>query len=331
MKTLIRSLKIAFVIIGAILGAGFVSGKEIYEFFYGQNIYLVSTILFIMFSSVLYFSLRFDLKNECRLFGYTKPLFIIGNFIIASGMLSAVDSLFLLILPASHKFQPFSLITVIFSTFVMFGGKRWLKIVNTILVPAMIFVIVVLVFIPYSDTSGNGFGVNLYKLASYGGLNLFLAMPVMVNLGEGENRKVSLISAIFSAFVVSVLVYMIYSCVCNLKIVSDLPVLQILKENKTAYLVYVFVLFAGILTTLLGAHFAVFNYFDYSKRGILLKVLLTVGMFAFSKIGFQKIISDVYPVMGIVNFAVILIYAFERFFFPKAQRKNTSIPLKNTK
>ncbi len=330
MKTFFNSLKISFVIIGTILGAGFISGKEIYEFFYGQNILIVTPILFIFFSSVLYFSLRFDLNERCRLYALSKPIFIIGNFIIGSGMLSAVDCLFILLFPWSGKYQIFSFLTAVFSSVVMLGGKKWLKIVNFVLVPIMIFVIIFFVFIPYSDNRHDG-DVNLYKIASYGGLNLLLAMPITCNLGEGESRKVSAIAALFSSLVISLLIYMIFSCVKNSDSLSDLPVLQILNKNRVVYVIYVFVLFIGILTTLLGAHFTVFSYFDDSKRGILLKIFLTIFMFAFSKIGFQNIVGKVYPAMGIIDFIIIIIYVFERFFFPKGRPKDTLNPLKSTK
>lgn len=331
MKNIVSSLKISLVIIGAVLGAGFVSGKEIYEFFNGQNIYAVMFTLFVLFFGISFMALSNGL-NRSRIYNKTSALFLIGNFIIGSGMFSAIDSLFAIIFPWSYKLSIFSFLTAIFSSLVTVGGKKWLKTVNAILVPVMILVIATFVFIPYKSTVDFSGGYDIMKIFSYCGLNLFLALPVLSGLGEGESRKVSLTASVLSSLTITILLYMIFSCLKNQNFSKiDLPVLFVVKDNGVLYVTYVFVLFIGILTTLLSAHYTVFNFFDNSRKGNVFRVIFTVAMFVFSKIGFGNIVSIVYPYMGGAGIIAIFIYAFELFFFPKSQPEGTLSPLKSTK
>lgn len=130
------------------MGAGFLSGKEIYEFLCGQDILLNSVFIFILFCLITFFLLKFDLEKNSFVYKYSKIFLFLGNFVIMCGMLSAVDSLFLLLFPWSENLPVFSLISVIISNAVMFGGTRGVKNVNAFLVPIIIVVILFMVFLP---------------------------------------------------------------------------------------------------------------------------------------------------------------------------------------
>ncbi len=323
MNFLIKTLKISFVIIGTVLGAGFLSGKEIYEFFYGQDIIISTVIIFVVFFLITFFLLKFDLEKQSKIYKFSKIFLFLGNFVIMCGMLSAIDSLFTLIFPWSKTFPIFSIITIIISNIVMFGGTKSLKTVNTFLVPIIIFVIVFMLFIPSDKVIVPTGTIKPFKIASYSGLNLFLAVPVLITLGRKEKTSVCLVSSLISSLVLALLIFGLFTCVsgCDKSVTqSDMPVLKILSYSKILYVIYVFVLYFGILTTLLSAHYPLFNYFSDGLWGNVGRVILTLSAVLFSKIGFYNIVSKVYPVIGGIGFVVILIFAVEIFFFRKVRR-----------
>ena len=233
------------------------------------------------------------------------------------GMLSAVDSLFLLLFPWSENLPVFSLITVIISNAVMFGGTRGLKNVNAFLVPIIIVVILFMVFLPSDKVIVSTNTIRPFKVASYSGLNLFLAVPVLVSIGKGEKTSVCLAASLISSLLLSLLIFCLFICIsgCERSVTeSDMPVLTLLSHNKVFYVIYIFVLYFGILTTLLSAHYPLFNYFSDGLWGNVGRVILTLSAVIVSKIGFYNIVAKVYPIIGGIGFVMILIFACEIFF-----------------
>ena len=331
MKTISKSLSISFVIIGTVLGAGFLSGKEIYEFIDGQDILLSSFFIFLLFSLITSFLLSTELK-QTPIYKISYFIFFFGNLVITCGMLSAVDSLFTIIFPWSKGTMIFPIITIIFSNVVMFGGTKSLKNVNTFLVPLIILVIILFVFIPYDNVVIKNGKINPIKLSSYVGLNMFLAIPVISNLGKKESKRVIILASIISALVLSLLVFMIHTTIVgnSLKVLnSDLPILQILSNNKFLYICYILVLYFGIITTLLSAHYPLFYTFKDTFYGNFCRVILTVLCVVLSRIGFHNIISKVYPVLGIVGLCFIVIFAVYLLFSRKKRQQDTLKPLKD--
>lgn len=299
------------------MGAGFLSGKEIYEFLCGQDILLNSVFIFILFCLITFFLLKFDLEKNSFVYKYSKIFLFLGNFVIMCGMLSAVDSLFLLLFPWSENLPVFSLITVIISNAVMFGGTRGLKNVNAFLVPIIIVVILFMVFLPSDKVIVSTNTIRPFKVASYSGLNLFLAVPVLVSIGKGEKTSVCLAASLISSLLLSLLIFCLFICIsgCERSVTeSDMPVLTLLSHNKVFYVIYIFVLYFGILTTLLSAHYPLFNYFSNGLWGNVGRVILTLSAVIVSKIGFYNIVAKVYPIIGGIGFVMILIFACEIFF-----------------
>lgn len=299
------------------MGAGFLSGKEIYEFLCGQDILLNSVFIFILFCLITFFLLKFDLEKNSFVYKYSKIFLFLGNFVIMCGMLSAVDSLFLLLFPWSENLPVFSLITVIISNAVMFGGTRGVKNVNAFLVPIIIVVILFMVFLPSDKVIVSTNTIRPFKVASYSGLNLFLAVPVLVSIGKGEKTSVCLAASLISSLLLSLLIFCLFICIsgCERSVTeSDMPVLTLLSHNKVFYVIYIFVLYFGILTTLLSAHYPLFNYFSDGLWGNVGRVILTLSAVIVSKIGFYNIVAKVYPIIGGIGFVMILIFACEIFF-----------------
>ena len=98
------SAKIIFLIISSIIGAGFISGKEISVYFSNFGIYGFIMVLPLFFLLYFYIKLLFDFsqKNDTKIFGKVilknKKLYNIFCFIsfsiVSASMFSAINSVF---------------------------------------------------------------------------------------------------------------------------------------------------------------------------------------------------------------------------------------------
>lgn len=330
MKTLIKSFKIASVIIGSVLGAGFLSGKEVASFFYGGNPIIISLAIFVIFFLVIFFFLSFPKILDEKIFILVKAILLSGNVIISVGMLSAIDSIFNLQFPIFYGLPIFSVIALLLANLVAINEKEGLQKANCFLVP-----IIVLVFLITFLSSGDKYLVKTGKILpknilSYCGLNLTLLLPLLTSLGEGENRKVLLLSSFLSAFLIGVGIFGIFLLTSSLNsslLNNDLPILKMLEDNDSLYRIYQIILIFGILTSLFGSYYPVFNFFSNDFHGLVGKILSCLVIFLLSRLSFSAVVSIIYPVFGYCGFLLIVILIFSRFFVQALPLKNTLAPL----
>lgn len=326
MKTLVKSLKIASVIIGSVLGAGFLSGKEIVTFFQGGNPIIISLIVFVIFFSVIFFFLAFPKILDGKILILVKAILLSGNVIISVGMLSAIDSIFNLQFPIFYDLPIFSIIALLLANLVAINEKEGLQKANCFLVP-----IIVLVFLIIFLFSGDKSLVKTDKILpkniiSYCGLNLTLLLPLLSRLGEGENKKVLLLSSFLSSFVVAIGVFGVFLLTSSLNsnaLNSDLPILKMLEDNVFLHRIYQIILIFGILTSLFGSYYPVFNFFSNDFFGSVGKIISCLIIFLLSRLSFSSVVSIIYPVFGFCGFILIVILIFSRFFFQALLPKNT--------
>lgn len=333
MKVLIKSLKLSAVIIGSIIGTGFLSGKEAAAFFNGQDPLIICGIIFLTFFLIIFFFLRFSEILDENAFIVLKAALLCGNFIISAGMLSAIDSIFYLQFPIFEGIPVFSILSLLLANLVAINGKRGLEKANCFLIPVIVFVLIITVlFVPNKTLVSSG-KVVPNKIISYCGLNLTLILPLLSRLGANEDKKVLVLSSLISALTVSLGLLGIFSLISGLDasvLSSDLPILKSLEGSALINFVYLCILIFGILTSTFGAYYPLFNFFSNGFWGSVGKILLCVSLFIFSRLTFSAVVSKVYPVFGVCGFIVIVILIFSRFFFPKRKRKSTLSPPKST-
>ncbi|MBP5177837.1 MAG: hypothetical protein ILP02_04575, partial [Clostridia bacterium] len=90
MSALSKVVKNTFIIVGSVIGAGFVSGRAIVSFFAWQDVRLVSMAVFIGFFLALSFLLTSKNAENTLVFTVCQPVIYVCDLIVLSGMLSAL-------------------------------------------------------------------------------------------------------------------------------------------------------------------------------------------------------------------------------------------------
>ena len=333
MKHFTDCLKLSFLIIGSIIGAGFISGREIVSFFYGQNAFFVSAILCGAFSVFISFILIVkDLENNV-VYSLVKPLVLISNFVIMSGMLSGLDSLQEQIVSIDHIYPIFSLVAVILSNIILYRGVKGVEKVNSFLVPVMIAFMIAVTLPSVSFSQVGGDGIKPVKLISYCGLNVFMSAPLFNAAGKGKSVIKSFAAAALSAVVLCVLIYFALSAVTakgNSALSSPVPTLVLAGDIKIIYYPFAICFIFGIFTTLLSSHYPLFSLVENERSKLFYRILLSVSTLGASRFGFYNIVSYAYPFIGLFGAVVTVVIAISTVIFPPKPRRRTLRPQERT-
>ena len=326
MKGFFDCLKITFVIIGTMLGAGYLSGREVYQFFSGTDPLLSVAFVFILLFLGQFFILSSDFEKKSRLYKPIIAISYLGNIFIMSGMLSCINTIALTAFNSRSLSTAITIGVLIVSNLIQFSGAGGLKRVNLVLVPIILITLIFVVFIPNKITYVSSGKIAPISCLSYAGLNLFLGMPILMILGKNKAKTTSFFAAMLSSAVLAVLIFLIYASLSGSGVdalYSDIPLLNLINKHGVAVICYYFVLTFGVLTTLFSAHYSVFQILDNTFIGILYKILLSITAFLISRLSFLNIVAYIYPFIGIIGGILIIILVFEQAFFPKKPLKST--------
>ena len=324
-----NSLKIAFIIIGTVIGAGFISGKEIIRFFGGGFLLPSSYFCALLFFLFTYLLLTLGNKyggfaaGTHAVFGKTdaalETVLLFASLIIVGAMLAGVDSLMLSQFGIPKSFPLASFVSMVAAYFITGKGVKGLAAVNFILVPVMIAVI--LSFLSFKgniqvqkEYSGADSGAVMTLF--YVSMNIFLSAPVLLELGAANDKKSFAAAGGIAAVVISVCVFLIVSGIkyegANAEN-AEMPLLYLFGKVKYFSAVFSLVVFFGIFTTLLSSYFPLFNYASRFKRKRVLDFVILIMAFAVSRLGLDKIVLYLYPVLGFLGFLYVALSAVHLF------------------
>lgn len=330
-------LKIIFVYIGLVIGAGFASGREILEFFNLKNNHDITGIVVagVLFSFIAYVILLKAKKMECdnfynftdsvsgKLGYYIKAFMFLYMFAGFFVMLSAGGSLW------SMEFGTDKSYGIIFLTFICFFvlvfGEKGIVWLNTILVPLMIVGIILICLFSLLNSSvptisvlkevKNNFLLSALCYVSYNTIN---AGAVLVPLSKETTERQVKISAIVSGGLLGLLIFFVWLTI-NLyfdKVLeSEFPMYDIaIKLGDVSRYAYFSVLFMAICTTAVSSGFGVLSAFKTKKRSdrIWQAALLCLLSAPFASLSFSSLVANVYSAFGFVGFVwlAVLIYSF---------------------
>ena len=324
--------KIIFVLIGTFVGAGFASGKEIFNFFtcysyYGViSIFIFSFFLFLLLYKCLniktnlktnsYNEFIFYLEKKYKFFNYKLFLLIINIFLASSFyiMIAALSSLF------NYQFNIAKFLTIIgtiFVCFIIFYKKNinFIYIINSILMPILILFIISLCFfninfnnINFNEINNNhNFIYSIFMGLLYFSYNSLLLIPIIFDLkNKNNNFKISLVfsSIIFLiTFLINLLLLSFYNLIYNL----ELPILYISNSSiKLFSFLYFFIILSAIFTTMISSGYSFVSTFNENNFKIKLFVFLLFS-FAFCFFSFSDLINFLYPLFGFIGFIQIFL------------------------
>mgnify|MGYP003301756523 CR=1 FL=1 len=317
---------IVLVIIGALIGAGFASGQEIYAFFYSYGavglIGIIVTCFFI--SLIIYKSLKLICKNEIdnydeflKLFirneKVTKVINIILNILLLVTfyiMIAGFGAYFEQEIGISRFIG--SAILAIISAIVFFTSVKGVLKVSQYIVPILILCVAIIGII-------NLFTLNpeieltvikkgwLLSSILYCSYNIILLIPVLISLRnqikkQSNIKYISIISGILM-IIMSIIVFM-------LLIKSDvdistleMPVVYVIRTFFYQFeTIYAFIILSSILTTAISIGIGFLQNICKNKKSYPQFVFfMCITSLIISNFGFSKLVNFLYPVFGYIG------------------------------
>lgn len=341
-----RIYQVAATYIGTVVGAGFATGQEIFQFFtqygaWGTPAILLSTLLFIR---VGYKTMAIARDKECysyqefhrHLFGRKGSLFfnLVIPFLLLGGsgvMLSGMGALF------AEQFhlprQSGILFTLLLVVLIVLKGLKGVLWINGLFVPLILFMVsmfglhlLVEPTSPPAATFQTDPWVFQWILSAilYAGLNLILSQAVLVPLGkEMEDASILLWGSLFGGGGLGGMLFINHHVMLrHIDLIhhAEIPLGTILHALfPWAFAFYSLVILIEILTTLVGNAFGILRQVEsltsFPPLPSLLLILL--GAYLISQWGFRTLVGSLYPLIGGLG----LIYIVRILFYPVSPKK----------
>ncbi|MFD2613212.1 YkvI family membrane protein [Paenibacillus gansuensis] len=332
MRTIGKTLQIAFTYIGTVVGAGFATGQEILQFFTRYGWWAAATIaaasiLFIWLGTKLMLmshdigAASYEDFNK-HLFGEawgrrisTVSMFLI--FGVSSVMLAGAGSVFEEHLHISY--QTGLAVTLVLAYLVLSNGMRGILAVNSLVVPVMLsFTCIVVAHTLQSPARSNWLELSGdFSLAQiwtspllYAAFNLSMAQAVLVPLGSSvTDRRPLLWGGILGGIGVgAMLLAGHFALSAQMPGITqfDIPMGHLISGlGMTVQLIYIVIIYAEIFTTFLADVYGIM--IQISQRSSLHSqwiLLLILGLcYLVSQAGFTFLLSTLYPLFGAISIA----------------------------
>jgi uncharacterized membrane protein YkvI len=341
-----RGIKIALTIVGTTIGAGFASGREIWEFFssYGTVSHwgiLLSMSLFSVCSMViLYISWKRGARNYhqvlvelmgpglARWFDKLVFLFILSGVVVMfAGSGATVQQ---------WKFSFWTgVIGMVFAVlFILFYDVKGLLSMNTVIMPILtcVLIYVCIRFLNVTPDLITGASVSpLPKTISdqwpsaitYASLNIVSLLAVLSTFGGEIERK----EDIFIGGTVSVLLLGSIAFLLNKSLIKvgdevialyDIPLFSlIIGTHPIIMLLVTIILWLAIYTTAVSGVYGVAYRLSqrFSLPIWLIGLIVMVLLLPLTQFGFAELVNWLYPLYGIINLfilAMILLYPLKK-------------------
>ena len=308
-----------FLIFGTVVGAGFSSGNEVVVFFsrFGNWSYFFITIASVMMFFACFFFLRKGEKISVYIQNHKLlNLIVLGiTAVFGASMFAGIKNLFGYFDDKIYYFL--MVILLLCCLLVTAKGIGGIEKANMILTPILtIFFLVVVLFAGGEKSS---FEIDVSAIAGvlycplYVALNCVMSVFVVAKAGEKLNKKQAFLSSLFSAVLLFIFLMM-----CNFVLIrnvdsfiSEMPILFIVRESRTIFILEYIVILVGCFTTLFSLLFTMNNALKkYAKNTLLCLFSAVFIPFAISVVGFAGIISFLYPICSIFGVFILLFAIF---------------------
>lgn len=336
---MIKSIsKIIFVIIGALIGAGFASGQEIYVFFYA---YGMKGLMGIIISSaligyIIYKTFKIIQKNDISTYREfleiiigkdKKNLISILNIIINTFLLV---TFFIMISGFGAYFEQQigidsligSIILAILCYIVFMTSTKGIVKVSTIIVPFLIFFIIyigiqILGIIDISNIqqytiNNNNSLMFILKSILYSSYNSILLIPVLIALKDYlKNNIINKYTSILTMIIVatlSIILFLILSKIdVNIENLEMPAVYLVSKISKILAIIYGFIILSSIFTTSISiGNSFIQNICEKRKSYQHIALIMCITSIFVSKIGFSNLVQILYPFFGYLGIIQII-------------------------
>lgn len=328
-------MKIICVLLGTIIGAGFISGAEIGLFFNSAGIFgivgiLISSILLGLIINIVlednnkeYIELiENNIDNKYISFcvkGIVNLFLIVSYFIMIAGLTSFIHE------EIEINYLLSSIISVSTIFIIVKGNIKRIEKFNEIFVPFLILLIIGLCFIitdtTFDNIKNNIENINIYDYSflilgiTYASYNAISILPVAyklkenVNLKKNERRMISIFFSVIT-FICALIIYLLVEG-NKTHMKSEIPMLDIIKGNNIFIIIFVKItIIISIISTAVSVQYAAASNITHNKKSfIIFLMLMNLMAIGVSKYGFQTLIKIFYPVFGVIgilNFIILM-------------------------
>lgn len=299
---------VVFLIFGTVFGAGFSSGNEIVVFFsrFGVLSYFYILLAGFLLFWIFYFFLTTKISRTVEASKFLNVLIFFISLVFCASMFAGVNDLF--------SYFPNWLFVVLvalllgFCIIVTQKGVAGIERVNLVLMPfiAIVFLIILIFSLSVkSETSlqTNSWAGFLYS-PLYVALNTSMSGFVVSQVGESLSKK----QAFWISFVSSILIVaflLLGNAVLQQnsdKFFSEMPFLEIVKENKFLFMLTYLVILVGCFTTLISLTVTLKTSIEKMvKKSWKASLIAVFSPFLISVLGFSEIISMLYPLCSVLG------------------------------
>ena len=327
---------IVLVIIGALVGAGFASGQEIYSFFYSYgSIGIIGIIITCcLISLMLHKSLKIIYSNRINSYDEFLNIFIKNENITKA--ISVVINILLLVTFyimvagfGAYFEQEIGLkriigssILVIMVTIVFFTSVRGVMKVSEYIVPLLIIFIIIIGGTNLLTINSNAEVLCIKKgwlLSSviYCSYNIILLIPVLISIRKQITKKenikyISILCGIFM-IIMSLMLYMLLMR-GNVELASlEMPIVYVIRTFfKSFKTIYAFIILMSIFTTAISIGIGLLQNISKDRRRYTQSVIfMCITSLIVSNFGFSKLVNLMYPFFGYIGI-IQLIYIINK-------------------
>lgn len=309
-----------FLILSAIIGVGFASGKEIYEFFFVfDGASLLGVLSFALLYIYLFFVvdyIKFKLKlnsyNEFNsvIFGKLTKItnvFILINFSITSaGMLAGADYLFMTFFGVGYKIP--SLIISVLAFVIILGGIGKIKAVANFIIPLMIGAIVIN-SLQNINPQNVSLDINISSsfLAIFYGLlfgvnNYVASLPVLFETKQKKSGRLFVILSISLIILLNILV------LASNDFATDMPMFEASASvSPWFYYIYFATLVLALFSTNLICSYNMHKIICNGKKSVFVAILIVLFNLILSNFGYNFIVKYLYVISGVISAVYVIV------------------------
>ena len=332
---MIEVISITLVIIGALIGAGFASGQEIFSFFYiyGKNGIYGILIMSILIGIFIYKSLKIIYQKQVYNYNDFLNLFIkntkIRNVILWIVNVLLLVSFYIMVAGFGAYFEQEiginriigSIVLNLLCVIVFFSNIKGVLKASNLIVPFLIFFIffigikniVQIRTIDFHQMKNNW----ILSMIIYNSYNFILLMPVLISLKkqitkEKNIKKVSILLTIIILILSISIFFLLLNA--NIKEIEnqEMPIVYIISNYFNKYKkIYAFIVLASIFTTAISVGIGFLQNISKNSNSYPQFVLfMCITSLLMSNIGFSKLLNFIYPVFGYIGILQIVIIFF---------------------
>ncbi|ASF41392.1 hypothetical protein CEH05_20355 [Halobacillus halophilus] len=330
-------IKWMFLIVGTMIGAGYASGRELWQFF-GQDSSLAILLFCIMFILCCAVIMKISFKKQSgdylpvlraivgkHLTGIYDWMIIIYLFTMTVIMLAGSGATW----QAFHFSYRFGVMALVVPMILLFvWDVKGIVTVNSVVLPLLITGLVFVLIIFINDQQLELFGhlheiTNWMSAFPFTALNILPLIAVLGAIGNQVKHKGEIwIASAGSGVILGVISYLYNQSLIEISdeiMLYEIPLFAILKHYPYEMMLFMSVmLWIAIFTTAVSGTLGLATRFrNYLKQPLWIVALATVAvMLPFTSFGFSTLVEYLYPLYGILNLYVL----FSLLIYPLRSR-----------